>query len=70
MVRVGLAEQRAAVVIEVENQGDADWGSAIDMIFATEKSANTAFVDMTLKMDDGPQAIIKMATTNQAYLAE
>ncbi|MDE0776264.1 MAG: transglycosylase domain-containing protein, partial [Nocardioides sp.] len=46
---------------EVENQGDADWGSAIDMIFATEKSANTAFVDMTLKMDDGPQAIIKMA---------
>lgn len=47
---------------DVENQGDADYGSAITMLTATERSANTAFIDMTLAMEgDGPQKIIDMA---------
>jgi membrane peptidoglycan carboxypeptidase len=45
----------------VENQGDSDYGSAIDMITATENSVNTAFIDMTLGMDDGPESIIDAA---------
>ena len=45
----------------VENQGDEDYGSAIDMITATENSVNTAFIDMTLAMDDGPESIIDAA---------
>ena len=40
---------------EIENQGDSDYGSAISMRSATEKSANTAFIDMTLSMEDGPE---------------
>lgn len=46
---------------EVENQGDSDYGSAIDMVLATQKSANSAFIDMTLAMEDGPESIISMA---------
>ncbi|MGA8847728.1 MAG: transglycosylase domain-containing protein, partial [Nocardioides sp.] len=46
---------------EVENQGDQDYGSAINLVTATQKSANTAFIDLTLAMDDGPESIIKMA---------
>ncbi len=46
---------------EVENQGDQDYGSAISLITATQKSANTAFIDLTLAMDNGPEAIVKMA---------
>ncbi len=45
----------------VENQGDSDYGSSIDMITATENSVNTAFIDMTLSMDDGPESIIDAA---------
>ncbi len=45
----------------IENQGDTDYGEAISMLYATEKSANTAFIDMTLGMDDGPEAIIDAA---------
>ncbi|MEP7739892.1 transglycosylase domain-containing protein [Nocardioides sp. 31GB23] len=46
---------------EIENQGDSSYGSAIDMVYATQKSANSAFIDMTLAMDKGPQKILDMA---------
>jgi membrane peptidoglycan carboxypeptidase len=46
---------------EIENQGDADYGSAVDMVTATENSINTAFIDMTLGMEDGPEAIVDAA---------
>ncbi|NHC22468.1 penicillin-binding protein [Nocardioides sp. IC4_145] len=46
--------------IEVTNQGDASYGSAINMVYATQKSANSAFVDMTMAMDDGPEKVVKM----------
>lgn len=46
---------------DVENQGDSDYGSAVSMVQATEDSINTAFIDMTLGMDDGPQKIIQTA---------
>ena len=32
---------------DFENQGDADYGSAVSMVQATEDSINTAFIDMT-----------------------
>ena len=46
---------------DIENQGDADYGSAIDMVTATENSVNTAFIDMTLGMDKGPEKIVDAA---------
>jgi len=46
---------------EIENQGDFSYGSAISMEVATEKSANTAFIDMTVSMDDGPQKVVDAA---------
>ena len=46
---------------EIENQGDTSYGSAIDMVYATQKSANSAFIDMTLAMEKGPQKILDMA---------
>ncbi len=46
---------------EVENQGDQDYGSAVSMITATANSINTAFIDMTVSMDDGPEKIIDTA---------
>jgi membrane peptidoglycan carboxypeptidase len=46
---------------DVENQGDTDYGSAISMITAAENSVNTAFIDMTIGMDDGPEKIIAAA---------
>ncbi len=46
---------------DVENQGDTDYGSAISMITATENSVNTAFIDMTDSMEDGPQKVIDAA---------
>ena len=39
---------------EVENQGDDDYGSAVNLITATENSINTAFIDMTTCMDERP----------------
>ncbi|WP_435747323.1 transglycosylase domain-containing protein [Nocardioides sp. SYSU DS0663] len=44
---------------EITNQGDDDWGSSISMVYATQKSANSAFVDMTMSMDEGPEKIVK-----------
>jgi membrane peptidoglycan carboxypeptidase len=48
----------------VSNQGEGQgesYGSAIDLITATENSVNTAYVDLTTAMDDGPRKVVKMA---------
>jgi membrane peptidoglycan carboxypeptidase len=49
---------------EVENQGEgfgSDQGAAISLVQATEKSVNTAYVDLTLALPDGPQDVVSMA---------
>ena len=49
---------------EVGNQGEGkgeSYGSAIDLITATENSVNTAYVDLTTAMEDGPSKVVKMA---------
>ncbi|GAA1906127.1 hypothetical protein GCM10009737_03650 [Nocardioides lentus] len=46
---------------EIGNQGDTDYGSAITMLTAAENSVNTAFIDMTERMSDGPESIIDRA---------
>jgi membrane peptidoglycan carboxypeptidase len=46
---------------EVENQGDTDYGSRVSLLKATESSINTAFVDLTEALDDGPESIIETA---------
>ena len=48
----------------VSNQGEGQgesYGSAIDLIDATENSVNTAYVDLTTAMEDGPRKVVKMA---------
>jgi membrane peptidoglycan carboxypeptidase len=43
--------------LEVKNEGSGtgtDYGSAVSMTYALQESINTAFVDMTDSMDDGP----------------
>jgi membrane peptidoglycan carboxypeptidase len=50
--------------LEVHNEGDStgtNYGSAISTIEATEQSVNTAFVDMSASMKDGPQKILTQA---------
>lgn len=50
--------------LEIENQGEgggSDYGSQVDGIRAMEKSVNTAFVDMTDAIPDGPKAIYDIA---------
>jgi len=44
----------------VNNQGTRSYGR-VDLIRATADSINTAFIDLTLAMDDGPQSIVKLA---------
>ncbi|UMG94201.1 transglycosylase domain-containing protein [Nocardioides sp. TF02-7] len=44
----------------VENQGDSDYGR-VNLIQATADSVNTAFIDLTVSMEDGPQKIIDTA---------
>ena len=47
------------------NQGEGkgeSYGSAISLITATENSVNTAYVDLTTSMEDGPKKVVKMAT--------
>jgi membrane peptidoglycan carboxypeptidase len=49
---------------EFENQGEdggSDYGSAVTMLKATEDSINTAYVDLTLALSDGPQAVVDTA---------
>ncbi len=45
---------------EIRNEGDNDYGSAVNLIKATEDSINTAFTDLTVSMPDGPQKILEM----------
>jgi membrane peptidoglycan carboxypeptidase len=50
--------------LEVHNEGDStgtNYGSAISSVTAMEQSVNTAFVDMSASMKDGPQKILSMA---------
>ncbi|MFT3873650.1 MAG: transglycosylase domain-containing protein [Nocardioides sp.] len=47
--------------LEVRNEQDTDYGSAISAITALEESVNTAFVDMSASMKNGPEAIYQMA---------
>lgn len=44
----------------VENQGDEDYGR-VNLIKATESSVNTAFIDLTSSMENGPEEIIDTA---------
>lgn len=44
---------------EFGNQGDTDYGSSVSMLYATQNSINTAFVDMVDAMDGGPAKVIK-----------
>jgi membrane peptidoglycan carboxypeptidase len=46
---------------EFENQGDQDYGSAVSLTQATQDSINTAYIDLTNSMPDGPQRIIDTA---------
>ncbi len=49
---------------EVGNQGEGQgrsYGSKISLITATENSVNTAYVDLTTAMEDGPQKVVRMA---------
>jgi membrane peptidoglycan carboxypeptidase len=49
---------------QVENQGEgfgSDQGAKINLIRATEKSVNTAYVDLTLALPDGPKDVVSMA---------
>jgi membrane peptidoglycan carboxypeptidase len=50
--------------LEVHNEGDStgtNYGSAISSIEAMEQSVNTAFVDMSASMQNGPQKILTQA---------
>jgi membrane peptidoglycan carboxypeptidase len=50
--------------LEVHNEGDStgtNYGSAISSITAMEESVNTAFVDMSSSMKNGPQKILTQA---------
>jgi membrane peptidoglycan carboxypeptidase len=42
---------------KVENQGDEDYGDRITLLRATQRSVNTAFVDLADRMEDGPRKI-------------
>ncbi|CAN5353708.1 hypothetical protein BH11ACT8_BH11ACT8_09950 [soil metagenome] len=45
---------------EVVNEQDNDYGR-VNLIKATEESINTAYTDLTVAMDNGPEKIVKMA---------
>jgi membrane peptidoglycan carboxypeptidase len=45
----------------VRNEFSYQYGSSVNLIKATADSINTAFVDLTSQMEDGPRKIIKMA---------
>jgi membrane peptidoglycan carboxypeptidase len=45
----------------VRNEFSYQYGPSVDLIKATADSINTAFVDLTSQMDDGPRKIMKMA---------
>jgi membrane peptidoglycan carboxypeptidase len=45
----------------VRNEFSHQYGSSVDLIKATASSINTAFVDLTSQMHNGPRKIMKMA---------
>ncbi len=45
----------------VRNEFSHQYGQSVDLIKATADSINTAFVDLTTQMDNGPRKIMKMA---------
>jgi membrane peptidoglycan carboxypeptidase len=45
----------------VRNEFSHQYGQEVDLIRATTDSINTAFVDLTTQMDNGPRKIMKMA---------
>ena len=45
----------------VRNEFSLQYGRSVDLIKATAESINTAFVDLTSQMDNGPRKIMKMA---------
>jgi membrane peptidoglycan carboxypeptidase len=45
---------------EIRNEQDTNYGSAVNLLKATEDSINTAFTDLTVSMPDGPQKILEM----------
>jgi len=45
---------------EFENQGDESFGQ-VDLITATQQSINTAFIDLTNSIPDGPEQVIETA---------
>jgi membrane peptidoglycan carboxypeptidase len=50
--------------LEVHNEGDStgtNYGSAISSVYAMEQSVNTAFVDMSASMKNGPDKILAQA---------
>ena len=47
--------------LAVRNEQDTSYGASISAIKALEDSVNTAFVDMTDSMNDGPRAVYEMA---------
>ena len=50
--------------LEVRNEGGGDgndYGSAVDATYALEQSINTAFVDMSASIPDGPEKILETA---------
>ncbi len=49
--------------LEVNNEGEGDGNDygTVSLVEAAEESINTAFVDMSASMDDGPQKIYDMA---------
>ena len=48
---------------DVENQGDSGGGSFgyVSLLTATQESINTAYVDLTVSMEDGPQKVLDSA---------
>jgi membrane peptidoglycan carboxypeptidase len=45
---------------EIRNEQDTDYGSAVNLLKATEDSINTAFTDLTVSLPDGPQGVLDM----------
>ncbi len=45
----------------VRNEFSHQYGHSVDLIKATAQSINTAFVDLTTQMDNGPRKIMKVA---------
>lgn len=47
--------------LEVNNEQDTNYGSAVSAVYGLEQSINTAYVDMSNSIPDGPEKILKMA---------